>query len=181
MAKVDSITVDMLRETLEYDPKTGVFTWKKRCVLWFKDDRSMKIWNTKYSGKETFTSNDGGGYNMSSIKGIKVKAHRAAWAIHYGEWPREFIDHINLDPSDNRIVNLRQASNSENMRNSGLRSNNTSGARGVYWCSEKLKWAASIRVNGKNKFLGRFESIDAAKAAYAMGSNRYHGEFGRVA
>lgn len=177
---VSMITPDILRELIEYHPDSGRFFWKMRERKWFKDERSQKIWNTKFAGKETFTTNDGDGYRMSSVLHVKVKAHRVAWAIHYGETPSCFLDHINTIKDDNRISNLRLASNSENMCNTTKRADNTSGVKGVYWCKEKSKWCAEIKKNGKKRFLGRFIDIDQARLAYEKASKMYHGEFART-
>lgn len=180
MAKVDSITPEILRELLRYEPDTGRFFWRKRDISFFADERAWKIWNTKYADKETFTTNDGDGYRMATILYVKVKAHRAAWAMVYGEWPSIFIDHINLDPSDNRISNLRLADNSQNMMNGSLRSDNKSGYKGVYWCKEKGKWAAEGKINGKKKFLGRFDRKEEAYSAYCRHAKKHYGEFSRL-
>lgn len=180
MAKVDSITPEILRELIDYRPVTGKFYWRERGLEFFKDERSKKIWNTKYSGKETFTTDDSDGYKMSSVLGIKVKAHRVAWAIYYGEWPGNFIDHINLLPGDNRISNLRLATNSQNMMNGSLRSDNKSGYKGVYWCKEKGKWAAEGKIDGRKKFLGRFDCPKAAYLAYCAHAEEHYKAFARI-
>lgn len=98
-----------------------------------------------------------------------------------GEWPAEQVDHINGTPDDNRWDNLREASNAENCRNTRRRQNNTSGTKGVTWDARRGKWNANICVNRRYIFLGYFEDIEAAAAAYAAASQKYHGAFGRVA
>ncbi|MBD1229107.1 HNH endonuclease [Xenorhabdus griffiniae] len=110
---------------------------------------------------------------------MHIYIHRLAWLLYYGRWPSEFIDHINGDKSDNRIVNLREASNTENSWNSKMRKNNSSGIKGVCWCKSKKKWVARIRIDGKRKTLGYFSNIDEARLIMEKARTKYHGEFSR--
>lgn len=91
------------------------------------------------------------------------------------------VDHRDGDGLNNRRGNLREATHAENQCNGGLRDDNTSGFRGVYWNQTRGKWYASIGVDGKRLYLGAFEALPDAAAAYAEASARLHGEFGRVA
>jgi len=92
----------------------------------------------------------------------------------------ELIDHIDGDGLNNQRSNLRVATHSQNMRNSKIPINNTSGYKGVYWSKEKNKWCAQIKIDYKNKHLGYFDNkIDAAKA-YNEGALKYHGEFAHI-
>jgi hypothetical protein len=90
------------------------------------------------------------------------------------------VDHINGNGLDNRRVNLRLATRSQNQHNRGASSNNTSGFKGVTWHNGVKKWQAQIAFCGKNKYLGRYDTVEAAHAAYAEASIKYHGEFRRV-
>lgn len=98
----------------------------------------------------------------------------------YGVEPEGQIDHINGNPSDNRIGNLRLASNAENCRNRGVRSDNKAGFKGVHFRPEINRWRAEITVSGKKKRLGHFKSAQEAHRAYRDASAKYHSEFGRV-
>ena len=89
------------------------------------------------------------------------------------------VDHINGNSLDNRRSNLRQATQSENMRNVGLTCANTSGAKGVHWLKSASKWQARIRHEGKRIHLGLFDNLDDARAAYQSAAVRLHGEFCR--
>ncbi|HGT7578247.1 TPA: HNH endonuclease [Escherichia coli] len=87
------------------------------------------------------------------------------------------IDHINNVKTDNRICNLREASNNENGWNAGKPSTNTSGVKGVSWDAEKNKWKAHCRVFGKKYTVGRFSSKEYAERAVAEFREKHHGEF----
>lgn len=163
MAKRADITPELCRQLLRYDPETGKLFWKARPTSLFTDERTGRAWNTRFADKEAFTAISRG-YHIGAIHYVMVKAHRVAWAIHYGEWP-DVIDHINGNPSDNRITNLRNVSQTENMRNLSQRTDNTSGASGVW--REGNKWAAEIKFKGKKRWLGRYESFEDACAARA--------------
>jgi hypothetical protein len=132
------IDVSILYNLLAYDADTGMLTWKKRCIDPSKSEQPQKTWNSRYAGKQAGWNNRG----YISIRLFKkgYLAHRLAWAMHYGVWPTQLIDHINGDSSDNRIVNLRQTTQSENMRNKRIRADNTSGYVGVY--KRGAKWYA---------------------------------------
>lgn len=92
----------------------------------------------------------------------------------------DVVDHISRDGLDNRKANLRVCVNAENCRNQKLAANNTSGFKGVSWNKARGYWTASIRTNGKQRYLGRFADREVAAAAYAAASARLHGDFGRV-
>jgi hypothetical protein len=81
-----------------------------------------------------------------------------------GGWPSADIDHVNQDRSDNRWVNLRAASRSQNVLNSGLHKNNTSGFRGVSWCKTRCRWVAHGKLDGKFYNLGLFDDLEDAAA-----------------
>ncbi len=104
------ITPELLRELIDYDPATGRMTWKPRSSKHIADDARRAGWNTKWAGKECFVTVTEGGYLKASVFHKDVKAHRVAWAICYGKWPDQEIDHINRDKRDNRITNLRDVS-----------------------------------------------------------------------
>ena len=158
-------TPEYLRKRLRYEPETGKLFWK--------DCASMSNrWRGQYAGKEAFKSVCLG-YHTGSIDDATFKAHRIAWAIHYGEWPNGPLDHKNGVRTDNQIENLRLATPQENMRNRAMSRNNTSGACGVSWSKNEKKWKVQIKVGGKMIHLGYFTSIDNAKAAREAASAHY--------
>jgi hypothetical protein len=106
----------------------------------------------------------------------RYQAHRIIWKWVTGEDPPWEIDHKDQDRANNRWVNLRRATDSEQQWNRGLRKSNTSGWRGVHW---QRKWKAAILVNGVRRYLGRFATAEEASAAYEVAARKLHGEFYR--
>lgn len=169
------IPIEDLTAALRYDAKSGKLFWKQR------KDRSPQ-WNGRYSGKEAFTAEFVGGYKHGDIFGIRVRAHRVVWAIVNGEWPNGSIDHINGDPRDNRIENLRVATAVDQNRNQRLQSNNKSGCVGVYWSKAARKWAAQIGDSGKMVYLGLFDRKEDAVNARKNANKKlnYHENHGAL-
>ena len=93
----------------------------------------------------------------------------------------QMVDHRNGLGLDNRRANLRVATKQQNQCNQPLRSDSTSGLKGVSWKAARQKWRAYITAHGKRQHLGHFDSKEAAHAAYCDASARLHGEFGRTA
>lgn len=152
---------EKLKELLHYDPETGAFTW----IV----DRRGKAQAGTIAGCV-----EPQGYIRIRIKNKLYKAHRLAWLYTYGIWPKDQIDHINGVRNDNRICNLREASNAENCQNADIRSDNTSGYIGVYWNKRTSKWVANIRVDYKLKRLGLFDTPEEAYAAYLKAKEALH-------
>jgi hypothetical protein len=160
---------ELLRKLLDYNPDTGLLTWNPRPLEMFKSERIGKGWNSRYANSPALNSRCKKGYCFGSIFKKLQRAHRVSWAIHYGEWPGQVIDHIDGDPANNRIENLRDVSRSQNQRNMKMRKDNTSGVVGVCWDKRARKWQASITLDGRTKGIGNFKSkadaIAARKAA----------------
>ena len=153
------ISNENMKESQEYLHK--MFSYDGKNLIWkVRKTNSVKI-------GDIAKSVDGKGYIHVSIDGKRYKAHRLIWMFVYGYMPENQIDHINRVRDDNRIENLREVSQSCNTQNSGIRSDNTSGIKGIYWHKKRNNWAARITVNGKRKNLGGFKNkVDAAKARY---------------
>lgn len=152
------LTQERVKELLDYYPATGVFVWKV-------NKNRAKAGSTAGSPYST-------GYVYIQIDGKKYKAHRLAWLYVYGCWPDKEIDHINRNRSDNRLGNLRDTD--KNSWNTGDYKNNTSGYQGVSWHKHAKKWLAQIKVYGKQKHLGLFDTIEAANAAYIAAKEEHH-------
>lgn len=152
---VETLSVERLREVLDYDPETGVFTWKFR-------PEARKEWNTRYAGKEAGSVSR---YLNIRIGTITHQAHRLAWLHVYGIWPKDQIDHKDGDKLNNRLENLREVTNRVNDLNRALACNNTSGVSGAWWWETKGRWQARVHYLGKYHWLGLFTSLAEAEAA----------------
>ncbi len=163
----ERLSLDYLRSVLNYDPETGVLKWKAVA--------SNRIKVGDIAGQI-----DHHGHRYINVGGTRYSAHRLAWFYTYGMWPKEEIDHINLEKSDNRLVNLREATVNENRRNVKMRSHNTTGFKGVTKsCTSRHLFIAQIVVNKRNIYLGIFKTAEEAHEAYVEASQRYHGTYGR--
>lgn len=162
---------DLLREIRNYiscDPATGLLRWLMRPTA------KGNVKAGDIAGSKTH------GYLRVCFRGHKIPAHHLCWALHYGEWPNGELDHINGKRSDNRIVNLRLASTSQNHANKGRQKNNKTGYKGVHFNKERGLYVAQISVDGRNRFLGRFQTADLAYAAYKDAARTIYGEFANV-
>jgi hypothetical protein len=115
-------------------------------------------------------------YASVCIEGQVYGIHRIIFLMHHGYMP-DAIDHINGDKMDNRIENLRPATNSQNQHNQAVRASNKSGVKGVSWVQKYSKWYACIRINGKNKNLGMFDKLESAKEFIELVREMHHGNF----
>jgi hypothetical protein len=167
MKTITDVTIERLRELLTYDADAGVFTWKIST-------------NGRIRVGDVAGSMNGEGYLQIMIDGRRYHAHRLAWLYQTGQWPVEQIDHVNGIPDDNRFLNLRESTHSQNQHNRRKARNNVSGYKGVYWHRRTKSWVASIMLHRKRIHLGRFDTLDAAHAAYTAAAERLHGEFARV-
>ena len=155
-----------MKRILHYEPNNGLFTW----IL--KQTPKSRIRTGEIAG-----SLNSHGYLRIRIDRHEYLSHRLAWFYIYGNWPEEQIDHINRNRTDNRILNLRSASHSENQQNKSIQKNNKSGAKGVYWNKKDHKWMVRIAVNGRRYFIGLFDHKDDAENAYLEAAIVHHQEF----
>jgi hypothetical protein len=109
--------------------------------------------------------------------GKKYLVHRVIWFLHHGECP-QFLDHIDGNPLNNRIENLRAATNAQNAMNRRVRADSSTGIKGI--TPKGKRFGACIYVDGAAKYLGTFDSADLAQAAYAAAANKHFKEFARV-
>ena len=176
---------EVLRQLLDYDPETGTLTWRARDVSFFASakypSRRAASWNGRHAGKDAFTCKQHWGHRTGSVLGVFILAHRVAWAIYYGAWPSKDIDHIDGDSSNNRILNLRQATPEENSRNRKLAVTNTSGVMGVTRAGKK--WRAQISHKSRSIDLGRYSRFEDAVVARREAERMlgYHENHGRTA
>jgi HNH endonuclease len=168
---VSHVTVNEIRELVSYDSETGEMRWRSRFLT-----GKATSWDTKYAGQPAGNKRKNG-YTFVSIHKKRYPLHRLAWLYVHGIYPDE-LDHWNNDPTDNRLANLRLATRTEQLRNTLLRSDNTSGFKGVY--AHKGRWRAKINVCGEQIHLGTFFDITQAHLAYAHAADKYFREFARV-
>ena len=117
------------------------------------------------------------GYLTIGFQGKKYFVHRVIWLIAKGEQPPSQLDHINNNITDNRIENLREATHTENMRNTRLRKDSKSGVKGVFWLEKRKRWVAKINHNKKCVFLGNFKELADATQAVKEARQKLHEEF----
>ena len=153
------LTAEYLRSILDYNPETGVFTWKV-------DRKRVK--------KGGIAGNiHPSGYRFIRVAGRSYCAHRLAWFFYYNEWPKGHLDHKDRDRANNAISNLRECTPRENQHNS-TSSRGSSKYRGVSWQKSRNKWRAEIGANNKRVYLGSFDDeLDAANA-YREAKEKYH-------
>ena len=170
----DDLTAEYVRSALHYDPETGVFTWR-----WRADMRPQ--WNATFAGKVAGRTRrpkkSRTAYRDISINNSRYMAHRLAWLYMTGEWPSERLDHRDNDGLNNRWLNLREATNSENMANNRRQRNNTSGFKGVSWSKVMQLYHAYIWHDGKRHHLGYFNTPEEAHQAYLREAQERFGEF----
>lgn len=181
MAGFTPITQDILRQLLDYDPVTGIFTWRPRPVGMFAPgnigvEAVAAVWNKKNAGKRAFTHINSEGYQVGAIFGRGCKAHRIAWIWMTGEIPIE-VDHEDKNRANNAFGNLRNVTKTGNQRNRALNANNSSGRVGVYFFKHSGRWVALIA----GTYIGSYDTFDEAAAAREaaekrLGFHEKHGE-----
>ena len=153
-----------ISELINYDGATGNCTWAV----------ARRGTNGKGSLAGTLNSN---GYIQICLERKIVLAHRLAWFLTNGILPKEEIDHINGNRSDNRIVNLREATRSENQQNAKLRKDNSSGTKGVVWNKRHQRWAVVIQINKKPTYFGEYLLKGEAEAVAKAARSKHHDRF----
>ncbi len=160
------ITQNKLKELLNYDPNTGLFIWK------------VSIGSRAKKG--TIAGSVGtNGYLRIGIDGRDYRSNRLAWFYIYGVWPSFHIDHIDHDIKNNKIANLRDISNQQNIQNQILahKSNKTTGLLGTHYDKRKCKYIAKIRINKIRIHLGSFDTAELAHKAYLKAKIKLHPTF----
>ena len=158
----NDLSCEKVQELFDY--KDGELFWKK-------------------PGPNKRTDRPAGAVNRDGYRRIKYmyklySVHRLVWTYH-GNDPVDFIDHINGDVLDNRIENLRAATHSQNCMNTRLRSDSTSGIKGVHWNKAKQMWRGVVIVDGKHYYAGYFENKNDAGSEVAKLRQKLHGEYAR--
>lgn len=146
---------ERLNALIGYDPQSGDFTWK--------------VSRGRMPAEAKAGTRHREGYLVIKIGKQRHYAHRIAWLLMTGSWPKEQIDHINRNSGDNRWDNLRLASPSENRRNNGN--------RGFSWNPSRGSWQVRITIERKDKWIGHFDCMLDARAAYLRARREHFGEF----
>lgn len=169
----DTLTLEYTKELFDYDPFSGKLFWKIRPRSHFRTLRGQKLANTKFAGSEAGSKNSLG-YFIVEVEGNPWPVHRIAWLLHTGALPEGDVDHIDRDPSNNRIENLRVCSRSENSINSRRRA---SGAFSGIQESRPGVWRARLGVRRKRIHLGYFKSREDAEQAYQTALRDTFGDY----
>ena len=154
----------VIEKLLRYEPETGKLIWLV--------DRP----NGVKAGDEAGSVRKDG-YRYVCVEDQRYFAQVVCWRLKTDQWPEHMVDHRNGIRDDNRWVNLRPASRSQNGYNAKRRSDNTTGVKGVYPYNGKFR--AKINVSGRPMYLGTFETIEAAAEARDAAERQHHGEFAR--
>lgn len=168
-----------LQALLAYDLNTGILTWRPRPPELFAHMSTYRLWNARFAGKPAGYLHTSGHINVD-IGDQRTFAHRVIWKLMMGEDPPDEIDHRDTNKANNRWGNLRVSTHTQNSQNRALRSDSTSGFRGVGWHKGKGKWRVRIYINGKCKSLGYYDNIEPATAAYSAAAAKAYGEFYRA-
>lgn len=166
---ISSLTPEMVRHWLAYDPETGLITWR------------IPTLSGKKAGDPAGSLRPEG-YMHIRVCGCQPMAHRVAWLLYYGDWPDGNLDHIDGIRSNNAISNLRLVSRSQNQKNKARCRRNKSGCVGVRWDKTLDAWLASITSEGKQIYLLSTRSLIDAAAARKSAEIKYnfHPTHGRV-
>lgn len=184
MAKPEynSLPVKELNRLFRYEPDTGKLFWRGRPRSDFANEQATKTWNIRFANTQAGSVSHRG-YRMVNVAGKLFCVHRVVYAMYHGEHPEGQIDHWNGARDDNRISNLRDVSQSQNNKNTKMSPRNTSGVTGVHWDKSTGKWMALIRHEKETRYLGVFDTLDAAARARGaaekeLGYTLRHGKVG---
>lgn len=161
------LTHRFLLDNFHYDPETGI--WTRLNTLSSRAKRGI------------IGSPQNMGYLKVTIFGKSYLLHRLAWFYIYGLWPLLGIDHINGIKTDNRLCNLREASQAQNMANRGAQVNSKSRHKGVWWDSTNKKWKSQITVNRQCLNVGTFDTLEEAIDAQRLAAIKHHGIYAKAA
>lgn len=117
-------------------------------------------------------------YLKVTINKVPYKIHRLVFLMHHGYMP-EFIDHIDGNPLNNKIENLRACTKQENNRNQKITKRNTSGYKNVTWNNVAKKWQVGFMLNNNYKYIGTFKDIELADLVAQEARLKYFKQFSR--
>lgn len=158
------ITQEQVKKLFTYNPKTGY-------LIWLEDRGPNKVKGNP-AGSKSLTRR----YITLRIDGKSQQVHRLIFLYHHGFLPK-FVDHIDNNQKNNKIENLRGCTHSQNICNSRIRSNNTSGIKGVSWDKGRKKWIGHLSLLGRSYYIGRFKTKSEAEKAIKIKRESVHKEF----
>ena len=157
------LTQEYLHALFNY--KIGELYWK------ISNNRKIKIGSI--AGYVTSAN-----YKSVKIFGKQHLNHRLIFLMHYGYLPN-YIDHIDENPSNNKIENLRKVTQVQNLQNSKLSKNNTSGCKNVYWNKAAKKWQVYCRIGEKLRYFGVYDDLELADLVAQEVRDKYFGKYAR--
>lgn len=161
-----AMTVSQEQVLMLFDYKYGNLYWKQSS-------------NRKVKAGSLAGGIDNKGRRRICIKGKNYQAHRLVYLLHYGYMP-EMLDHIDNNPLNNELSNLRPANHSKNGFNRKIGKNNTSGIKGLTWNKKSEKWQTSIKANNKTHYFGYYKYKDIAETVLTMARQKLHNTFART-
>ena len=172
--------VEFLRECFDYDPKTGLFKWRRRPVEHFANLRVADAWNSRQAGAPAFTWADSWGYLRADVvyegNRTRLRAHRVAWKMMTGEECGAHTDHKNRQITDNRFENLRDSDARRNQANKPRKAGKTL-PKGVFKSSKGSTYTTKgYGPGGRRVYLGCFATVEAAKAVYDEHGRSQYGD-----
>jgi hypothetical protein len=164
------ITHEIACALFDYDPETGLLTWKFS---------SAQIKQGSEVGTNSSTPKSCTKYRAVRLFGLNYKIHRIIWLMQTGEYPKGDIDHIDGNGLNNKWENLRDVTHSQNLMNAAVRSDSTTGYKGVSYDKARERWYAYINIDGKRKMLGRHRTLQEAVTARSNAEKELFGEYSR--
>lgn len=162
--KQSTLSAERVHELLDYDPATGLFTWRVRPSI------RSHVQVGAVAGYVTVH-----GYRVIGIDNRNYLAHRLVWLHVHGRWPSGEIDHLSGVTDDNRIANLRDVTSALNQQNQRrAQARNSSGFLGVTWNKSRRAWRACISLNKRNLHLGYFNTPEEAHQTYLEAKRLLH-------
>lgn len=163
---------DDIRRCLKYEPDTGFIRWVQK----------LSSLSRAKIGERAGSIQPPRGYRRIALRRKTYYEHRLAWVLTHGCWPSEGfeIDHVNGDPADNRLANLRLATPTQNQHNAKSHRDSGCKYRGVVWDKNNGKWKAASKIDGKIRHLGHFDDPEDAARAYDEAAKEHFGEFAKL-
>ena len=162
----ESLNAENVHKVFKYDKDTGIL---------YRSMINGRLKVTGASGRNPYYQ-----YLVTAYNGRQYRVTHIIWLIVYGKFPTVHIDHINTIQNDNRLINLREATQTQNRANTTVTTRSKSGVKGVFWDKERNRWSVYITSDYKTYFVGRYDDIEDAKKAYKNKATELWGEFART-